>query len=42
MSTDTNHKVEHGYDFNATMQNGYHQTHSSGYDDMVFPERKLY
>lgn len=42
MSTDSIRKVDHGYDFNAPMHTGYHQSHGTGYDDMVFPERKLY
>jgi hypothetical protein len=42
MSSDTTHKVNNGYDFNAPMQTGYHQPQGTGYDDMVFPERKLY
>jgi hypothetical protein len=29
------------YDFNAPIQTSY-QTHGTGYDDMVFPERKMY
>jgi hypothetical protein len=42
MSTNTsNHRPEHNYDFNAPIQNGY-QTQGTGYDDMVFPERKMY
>ncbi|KAJ5021034.1 hypothetical protein J3E73DRAFT_435105 [Bipolaris maydis] len=31
-----------GYDFNVPMPTSYHQPPASGYDDMVFPERKLY
>jgi hypothetical protein len=42
MSTDaSNHRTEHSYDFNAPIQNGYH-AQGTGYDDMVFPERKMY
>jgi hypothetical protein len=42
MSTDTsNHRTEPTYDFNAPIQTSY-QTHGTGYDDMVFPERKMY
>lgn len=42
MSTDTSqHRPENAYDFNAPMQNAY-QPHGTGYDDMVFPERKMY
>ncbi|KAF2819126.1 zinc finger protein-like protein OZF [Ophiobolus disseminans] len=42
MSTDTsNHRQEHTYDFNAPLQTSY-QAQSAGYDDMVFPERKMY
>lgn len=42
MSSDTTHKGDNGYDFNASIQTGYHQPQGTGYDDMVFPERKLY
>ncbi|KAL6704645.1 DNA-binding transcription factor [Coniothyrium glycines] len=42
MSSDGTHKAENVYDFNTPMQTSYHQAHGSGYDDMVFPERKLY
>jgi hypothetical protein len=42
MSTDTSHQhMENGYTFNAPLQGGY-QTQCSNYDDMVFPERKMY
>lgn len=42
MSTDvSHHHPEHSYDFNAPIQTGYH-SQGTGYDDMVFPERKLY
>ncbi|KAH7074421.1 zinc finger protein-like protein OZF [Paraphoma chrysanthemicola] len=41
MSTDGSHHREHNFDFNAPMQHGY-QTQNTGYDDMVFPERKMY
>jgi len=42
MSTDTsNHRPDHSYDFNAPMQTSYH-AQGTGYDDMVFPERKMY
>jgi hypothetical protein len=41
MSTDGSHHREHNYDFNAPIQNGY-QAQGTGYDDMVFPERKMY
>lgn len=41
MVSDATHKADTGYDFNTTLQTGY-QNHSNGYDDMVFPERKLY
>ncbi|KAH8724718.1 hypothetical protein GQ44DRAFT_617394 [Phaeosphaeriaceae sp. PMI808] len=37
----SHHRPEHNYDFNAPIQTGY-QTQSTGYDDMVFPERKMY
>ncbi|EUC30316.1 hypothetical protein COCCADRAFT_104228 [Bipolaris zeicola 26-R-13] len=42
MSSDTIQRVDSGYDFNVPMPTGYHQPPASGYDDMVFPERKLY
>ncbi|KAH7378497.1 zinc finger protein-like protein OZF [Phaeosphaeria sp. MPI-PUGE-AT-0046c] len=42
MSTDhSNHRTEPSYDFNAPMQTGY-SNQGSGYDDMVFPERKMF
>ena len=41
LSSETSHKPGDGYDFNASMQTGFHGT-TSGYDDMVFPERKMY
>ncbi|KAF2028970.1 zinc finger protein OZF [Setomelanomma holmii] len=42
MSTDgSHHRAEHNYHFNAPMQNGY-SIQGTGYDDMVFPERKMY
>ncbi|KAF2866523.1 zinc finger protein-like protein OZF [Massariosphaeria phaeospora] len=41
MVSDARHKVDSGYDFNTPMQTAYHGPPSS-YDDMVFPERKLY
>ncbi|KAF2657412.1 zinc finger protein-like protein OZF [Lophiostoma macrostomum CBS 122681] len=41
LSSETSTKPSDGYDFNASMQTGFQGT-SSGYDDMVFPERKLY
>jgi hypothetical protein len=42
MSTDAGtHRPEHNYDFNAPIHNGY-QPQVTGYDDMVFPERKMY
>jgi hypothetical protein len=42
MSTDTSHhRTESNFDFNAPMHNDY-QTLATGYDDMVFPERKMY
>lgn len=37
----SNHRPEPNYDFNAPMQAGY-PTQGTGYDDMVFPERKMY
>ncbi|KAF2004511.1 hypothetical protein P154DRAFT_572171 [Amniculicola lignicola CBS 123094] len=41
LTSDGTQKAHDAYDFNAPMQNTYHgQPH--GYDDMVFPERKLY
>lgn len=40
LSSETTHKDM--YDFNAPMHPSYHQPHRTGYDDMVFPERKLY
>lgn len=42
LSSEATNKAESSYDFNASMQNGYHQPQSTGYDDMVFPERKLF
>lgn len=42
MSSDSIQRVDSGYDFNVPMPTGYHQPPASGYDDMVFPERKLY
>lgn len=42
MSSDTIQRVDSGYDFNVPMPTSYHQPPASGYDDMVFPERKLY
>lgn len=42
MSSDGPQKVESGYDFNAPLQTGYQQPHGTGYDDMVFPERRVY
>lgn len=42
-SSDITHKADNVYDFNAPMQTpNYHQSHGAGYDDMVFPERKMY
>jgi len=42
MSTDiSNHRPEPTYDFNAPIQTSY-STQGTGYDDMVFPERKMY
>jgi hypothetical protein len=42
MSSDiSNQRPEHSYDFNAPIQTGY-QAQGTGYDDMVFPERKMY
>ncbi|KAF2114948.1 zinc finger protein-like protein OZF [Lophiotrema nucula] len=35
-------KGSEGYDFNAPMHAASYSGHSNGYDDMVFPERKLY
>jgi len=35
-------KADNGYDFNAPMQTAGFHSQSAGYDDMVFPERKLY
>jgi hypothetical protein len=41
-STDVgNHRSEPSYDFSAPIPSSY-ATHSTGYDDMVFPERKMY
>jgi hypothetical protein len=41
-STDNgNQRSEPAYDFGAPMQTGY-PAHNTGYDDMVFPERKMY
>ncbi|EAT83537.2 hypothetical protein SNOG_09345 [Parastagonospora nodorum SN15] len=37
----SNQRPEPNYDFNAPMQAGY-PTQGTGYDDMVFPERKMY
>jgi hypothetical protein len=42
LTSDTTHKADNGYDFNAPMQPTVFQSQSHGYDDMVFPERKLY
>jgi len=42
MSSDSLHRVDSAYDFGAPMPNPYHQQPGAGYDDMVFPERKLY
>jgi hypothetical protein len=39
-STD-NQRSEPAYDFNAPIQTGY-PAQNTGYDDMVFPERKMY
>jgi hypothetical protein len=42
LSTDgSNHRPEHTYDFNAPIQASY-QSQATAYDDMVFPERKMY
>lgn len=41
MTSDASQKADNGYDFNATIQTGF-QSQGNGYDDMVFPERKLY
>jgi hypothetical protein len=42
MSTDASiHRPEHNYDFNAPIHANYQQQ-VTGYDDMVFPERKMY
>jgi hypothetical protein len=40
--SDTTHTADNGYDFNTPMQPTVFQSQSHGYDDMVFPERKLY
>jgi hypothetical protein len=37
----SNHRPGPSYDFNAPMPSSY-ATHGMGYDDMVFPERKMY
>ncbi|KAF1939328.1 zinc finger protein OZF [Clathrospora elynae] len=42
ISSETTHKANNGYDLNAPMQSEYHQPQSTGYNDMVFPERRLY
>ncbi|KAH8633234.1 zinc finger protein OZF [Alternaria alternata] len=44
MSSDTItiQRTDSAYDFNAPMHNGYHHPQGNGYDDMVFPERKMY
>ncbi|CAE7007804.1 hypothetical protein CFE70_001502 [Pyrenophora teres f. teres 0-1] len=42
MSSDSLHRVDSAYDFGAPIPNPYHQQPGTGYDDMVFPERKLY
>lgn len=42
MSSDNIQRVDSGYDFNVPMPTGFHQPQGNGYDDMVFPERKLY
>jgi hypothetical protein len=42
MSSDGPQKVEGGYDFNAPLHTAYQQPHGTGYDDMVFPERRVY
>ncbi|KAF2261193.1 zinc finger protein-like protein OZF [Lojkania enalia] len=41
LSSDATTKVNDSYDFNATIQPTF-QGQSNGYDDMVFPERKMY
>ena len=42
MSSDNIQRVDSGYDFNVPMPTGFHQPQGNAYDDMVFPERKLY
>jgi hypothetical protein len=41
ISSDSTARVADGYDFNTSLQGGF-QAQSHGYNDMVFPERKLY
>ncbi|KAF1851143.1 uncharacterized protein K460DRAFT_28466 [Cucurbitaria berberidis CBS 394.84] len=42
MVSDTTHKGDNGFNFNAPMHTGYHQPQGTGYGDMVFPGQKLY
>lgn len=37
----THPRSDSSYDYSATMHTGY-PPHGSGYEDMVFPERKMY
>jgi hypothetical protein len=42
LSSDATHpRSDSSYDYGAPMHNGY-PTQGGGYDDMVFPERKMY
>jgi hypothetical protein len=41
MASDGAMRAAHNYDFNNAVQQGY-QNAPTGYDDMVFPERKIY
>ncbi|KAF2176261.1 zinc finger protein OZF [Zopfia rhizophila CBS 207.26] len=41
LSSDATHKANEAYDFNTPINTGFH-SQANGYDDMVFPERKMY
>jgi len=42
LTSDATPKADNGYDFNTPVQQTGFQSQSNGYDDMVFPERKMY
>ncbi|KAF2798356.1 zinc finger protein-like protein OZF [Melanomma pulvis-pyrius CBS 109.77] len=42
LTSETVQKADNGYDFNSSMQQSGFQSQQNGYDDMVFPERKMY